>query len=215
MKRRNFVKNVVLGTSAGVLATGIQAKPRAKTPVEIEGPYYPVAPQNDKDADLTRVKGKTGVAKGEVIEVFGQILDQNGKPVKGATIDLWQANTFGKYRHPHDENDLPLDENFQGWAIIKSDHEGKFKVRTIMPGIYPIPEVPGMIRTPHIHYKVSKGGYESLLTQMYFPDHPVNTQDPLIRKKTAEETALMTAKRINIASTDLTQYEYNMVIEKV
>lgn len=210
--RRNFIKKLVIGTSACVVGTKIQAK--EITPSEMEGPYYPITPQDDKDADLTRVKGKSGVAKGEKIEVFGQIMDQNSNPIEGVTVDLWQANSHGKYHHPHDPNPKPLDENFQPWAILKSGAKGEYKIKTIVPGIYPITGT-DMKRTPHIHFKISKNGYKSLLTQMYFPNHPANAADPLIMDRTKKETELMTAKKIKQLPNGITQYQFNIIIEKI
>jgi protocatechuate 3,4-dioxygenase beta subunit len=212
IKRRSFIKGLAAGTSASVFATGLHAK--QTTPEEIEGPFYPITPQKDKDADLTRVKGKSGVAKGEIIEVYGQILDQNANPVEDATIDIWQANTFGKYHHPHDENPKPIDENFQSWAIIQSGTDGLFKMKTVMPGEYPIPDST-WVRTPHIHFKVGKLGYIQLITQLYFPNHPLNARDPLIINKTPEETEQMTAKLVTDDSADTPRYRHDIVIEKL
>lgn len=212
MKRRNFIKNLALGTTASLFTTTIHAK--ITTPSEIEGPFYPIIQQKDKDADLTKVKGKMGIAKGDVIEVFGQITDQDLNPVENVTIDLWQANTFGKYHHPHDESTKPIDDNFQAWAIIQSNAEGLFKIKTIMPGAYPINGTE-ILRTPHIHFKIGKNGYVPLLTQMYFPNHPLNVEDSLIKRKTAEETESMTAKKIVTTSTNILQYQWNIVIEKL
>lgn len=212
IKRRSFIKNFALGTSASLFVTSIHAK--LLTPSEMEGPFYPVKPQKDTDADLTRVKGRTSIAKGELIEVFGHILDQDSKPIENMTIDIWQANTFGKYDHPDDDKPAPLDNDFQGWAIIKSDADGRYKIKTIAPGAYPVGDGTEF-RTPHIHFKISKEGYVPLMTMMYFPHHPLNAQDGLINRKTAQETELMTAKMIGRTSTNFTQYQFDIVIEKL
>jgi protocatechuate 3,4-dioxygenase beta subunit len=212
MKRRSFIKKFSLGTSAYLLANSVHAKLKP-TPTEIEGPYYPIVEQNDKDADLTRVKGKAGVAKGEIIEVSGQIFDLDSNPIEGATIDLWQANSIGKYHHPHDNNSKPVDEYFQAWAIIQSGAEGRYKFKTIMPGAYSL--TPTITRTPHIHYKVGKKGYIPLITQMYFLNHSLNDQDPFIQKKSAQETDQMSAKLIVKTSINITQYQFNMIMKKL
>ncbi|MCJ8271888.1 MAG: hypothetical protein MJK04_21150, partial [Psychrosphaera sp.] len=159
MKRRSFIKNVVLGTVAGVFASSTQAK--MTTPKEAEGPFYPITPQKDQDADLTRVLGKSGIAKGEIIDVFGQVLDQDLKPVEDVTIDLWQANRYGKYHHPHDTNPAPVDEHFQAWAIIQSTTQGRYRFKTIIPGAYAISETSQ--RTPQNQFKIGKKGNVSLL----------------------------------------------------
>lgn len=207
MKRRTFIKQATLGTIASVLATATQAK--MSTPKEAEGPFYPITPQKDKDADLTMVEGKSGVAKGEHIEIFGQVLDQDLNPIEDVTIDLWQANSFGKYHHPHDTSEAPLDEHFQAWAIIQSGAQGRFRVKTVIPGAYPLNSA--QQRTPHIHLKVGKHGYVPLLTQMYFPNQPLNEKDGMFTRKSVEEQMMMTAKR----STNSNQYQYDIIIEKL
>ncbi|MDK1288674.1 protocatechuate 3,4-dioxygenase [Pseudoalteromonas umbrosa] len=205
--RRHFIRNLTLGSLAGLVGIHVQA--RAITPKEMEGPYYPITPQKDKDADLTQVAGKKGKAKGTIIDIFGQVFDDQGNTIEDVTIDLWQANSFGKYHHPHDNSDAPIDAHFQAWAIIQTKAKGHFRFKTVFPGAYPLNAA--QQRTPHIHLKISKRGYHSLLTQMYFPDHPLNQKDGLFRRKTPEEQALMTAKTTEITN----QYRYDIVLAKV
>lgn len=206
--RRAFLKKSLLGTLGAVVAGSVSAQ--TSTPRDAEGPFYPITPQKDKDADLTKVAGKLGTAKGTIIEIHGQVLDTNLQPVEGATIDLWQANSFGKYHHPHDNSDAPIDEHFQSWAIIQSGKEGKFRFKTVMPGAYPYKAKPEDQRTPHIHMKIGKHGYEPVLTQMYFPDQEQNKTDGLYQRKTAEQRAMMTAQYTEKAN----QFLYNIFLEK-
>ncbi|MCH8895792.1 MAG: hypothetical protein IH927_05970, partial [Proteobacteria bacterium] len=134
MDRRNFLKHGVVGGAAGLIVSSAYASylPSLNpTPPETEGPFYPVLAQKDKDFDLTKIEGKQGVAKGNAIIIQGQVLDTDGNPVEDVTVDLWQANAAGRYRHPHDSNEAPLDPNFQGWAIVPSGKEGKFRFRTV------------------------------------------------------------------------------------
>lgn len=207
--RRSFIKKSLIGTAATVFAGSLSAQ--TSTPRDAEGPFYPITPQKDKDADLTKVNGKVGTARGTIIEVFGQVLDTNLNPVEDATIDLWQANSFGKYHHPHDNSDAPIDENFQSWAIIQSGKDGKFRFKTVMPGAYPYQAEPEDQRTPHIHMKIGKHGYEPVLTQMYFPDQKQNETDGLYQRKTKEQQAMMTAQYTDKAN----EFLYNIYLEKV
>ncbi len=207
--RRSFLKNSLLATLGTVVASTVNAQ--TSTPRDAEGPFYPITPQKDKDADLTRVAGKTGTAKGTIIEIYGQVLDTNLEPVEDATIDLWQANSFGKYHHPHDNSEAPVDEHFQSWAIIQSGKEGRFRFKTVMPGAYPFRAKPEDQRTPHIHMKIGKHGYEPVLTQMYFPDQAQNKTDGLYQRKTQEQQAMMTAKRTDKPN----EFIYNIFLEKV
>ena len=207
VQRRSFIKSAIIGSIATAFTATTQAK--MATPRDAEGPYYPITPQKDKDADLTKVDGKNGTAKGEIIEIFGQVLDQDLKPIENVTIDLWQANSFGKYHHPHDDSAAPIDENFQAWAILQSGTEGNFRVKTVMPGAYPL-NSPNQ-RTPHIHLKVSKLGYHSLLTQLYFPDQTLNDKDGLFNRKSPAEQAMMTAKKTAQANV----LKYDIILAKV
>ena len=169
MKRRDFIKRSLFGGALS-LVTGrvLAARP---TPAEIEGPFYPVLAQKDKDFDLTRIQDQAGVARGRLIIIQGRILDMDGKPVEDVTVDLWQANAAGRYRHPHDSSKAPLDANFQGWAIVPSSKDGRFRFKTVYPGAYPASD--DWMRPPHIHFKVSKRGYVELVTQMYFPGEKI------------------------------------------
>ncbi|MEP2774882.1 MAG: protocatechuate 3,4-dioxygenase [Luteolibacter sp.] len=208
MKRRDFLRaGVAGGAVAGV--SGASAGELTWTPSEIEGPFYPVVAQKDKDFDLTKVEGKEGVAKGRVVFVSGVVVDTDGAPVEEATVDLWQANAAGRYRHPHDSNPAPLDPNFQGWAIVPSGVKGEFNFKTVVPGAYPASE--GWVRPPHIHFKVSKKGYVELTTQMYFPGEELNEKDRLLKRKSEEEQEMMVAKLIE---DNPETFHFRIVLEK-
>ncbi len=174
-----------------VSVSGAAAK-TAVTPPEIEGPFYPVVAQKDKDFDLTQIEGREEKAKGDAIEIRGRVLDSDGRPIEGAAVDLWQANAAGKYNHPKDSNKAPIDPNFQGWAIVPSGEEGGFRFKTVKPGVYPA--AADWDRPPHIHFKVTKFGFQPLTTQMYFPGDPLNAKDILLQRKDPEEQAMMIAR---------------------
>ncbi|PHS11968.1 MAG: protocatechuate 3,4-dioxygenase [Blastopirellula sp.] len=205
--RRAFITSGAVGGTLGMLASAADAG--MPTPKETAGPFYPVMVQKDKDFDLTIIEGHKKSAKGQAIMIQGQVLDTNGKPIEDATVDLWQANAAGKYRHPHDPNPVPIDENFQGWAIVPSGKEGKFQFKTIIPGAYPASKT--WMRPPHIHFKVSKRGFVEIVTQMYFPGHKLNEPDRLLNRKTAAEQKMMIAKK---TPGDIDVYAYNIVLEK-
>jgi protocatechuate 3,4-dioxygenase beta subunit len=211
MDRRLFIQTGALLGIASPAATGqALAASLSATPGEAEGPFYPVIAQKDKDFDLTRVDGQTGIAKGTHIIISGEVVDIHGSPIEDATVDIWQANAFGRYRHPHDRNQAPLDENFQGWAIVQSGSNGTFRFRTVLPGAYPATR--NWVRPPHIHYKISKKGYPELVTQMYFPDMKLNESDRLLRAKTPVERELMIASKLDHMVDDLDVYFYRVVL---
>lgn len=117
MNRRNLLKNGVISTAA-LLALPLntvaaeQCAP-GKTPAQTSGPFYPVVDQVDTDADLILVNGAKSEAKGKIVIVEGIVTDQNCQIVPGALVEIWQACESGRYNHPSDPSDAPLDPNFQ------------------------------------------------------------------------------------------------------
>jgi protocatechuate 3,4-dioxygenase beta subunit len=86
-----------------------------------------------RGADLTRLNGRAGQAQGQVIYVTGRILNLRGAPCPGVNLEIWQANGAGRYTHPHDRNPAPRDPNFDGYANVLSDSEGRYRYKTIKP----------------------------------------------------------------------------------
>lgn len=177
VSRRRFLAATAIAGTGTALGSRAMADP-VVTPPQGEGPFYPIVDQADKDADLTVVEGRDGVAQGEVVEVSGRVLDAAGEPIANAVVDIWQANAAGRYAHEADPNPAALDPNFQGWAIMTTDEKGAYRFKTIKPGAYPATS--DWSRPPHIHFKVSRRGYKDLTTQMYFEGEPLNDADALL-----------------------------------
>lgn len=173
----------LLGASLDVLAArgGSPATPRMTA-----GPFYPRSLPADRDADLAQVAGQAGTAAGLILYVSGRVLDARGRPVSGARIELWQANTHGRYTHPNDDSPAPLDPNFQGYGALVAAADGSYRVRTVRPGPY-------SSRTPHIHFAIAGGGAR-LVTQMFFEGERANEADFLYRSLGREERLAVTAR---------------------
>lgn len=170
-------RTVVLGlTAAAASREARSASPLHITPQEMAGPFYPEHPLPDHDYDLTHVRGHSNRARGEVIELVGRVLQSNGTPVRGAAVEVWQANAAGRYRNPNDSNPAPLDPDFQGYARLLSGRDGSFRLLTVKPGAYP--SIIGL-RSPHIHFDIHSADYR-LVTQMYFAGEAHNAADPLL-----------------------------------
>lgn len=189
--RRNLLK--LGGVSALALgATTIMGKQIAalceQTPIQPEGPFYPIADQRDKNTDLTVINGKSEMARGTILYLSGTVHDQNCAPVSNAVVEIWQACETGRYNHPgDDENPAPLDPNFQYWGIAVTDINGNYNFKTIVPGHYPAGT--DWIRPPHIHFKVHKHGIRELITQMYFAGNQYNDADLILKDIPAHERA--------------------------
>ena len=144
-----------------------------RTPHVNLGPFYPLAKPDEVDADLSLVKGRKR-ALGQLIEVSGRVLDLRGRPVPRAQLELWQANAAGRYTHPADPNPAPLDPNFQGYGLLRTDRLGRYRFVSIKPAPYPDPT--GSFRAPHIHLDV-RSARSRLVTQMLFPGEALNKTD--------------------------------------
>jgi protocatechuate 3,4-dioxygenase, beta subunit len=202
-----------LGACAMAAASPLLAATPGVTPAQIEGPFFPTRDQADKDVDLTHVEGHSARALGEVIEVAGQVLDPEGAPLAGALVDVWQANHHGRYAHEKDPNPAPLDPDFQGWARITTDAEGRWSIRTIKPGAYPVN--PGWSRPPHIHFKVALRGYRELITQMYFAGEPLNEVDRLLLEVPEDQRARLVVAFTTAAPAAPARGTFNIVLQPV
>ena len=178
-----------LGESSTVKC--VLAQSLRRTPDQILGPFYPVAKALDAIDDLTRLPGRSGRAEGEILNVMGRVLNLQGEPIRGARLELWQANTHGRYAHPADNNPAPLDSNFEGSAVLTTDAEGRYRFKTIKPGAYRAGR--NTMRPPHIHFRLV-GQYDEFITQMYFDREALNDQDRFLQSTLPEERPLLVSK---------------------
>lgn len=134
-----------------------------------------------------------GVA-GERVRIEGRVLDGDGKPVNDAALEIWQANSHGKYASPEDTQDKPLDPKFRGYGRSLTDSDGHFRFRTIKPGRVPGPD--GKPQAPHLAVTIfMRGLLKQLVTRMYFPDEPANADDPVLALVPAERRPTLVARK--------------------
>jgi protocatechuate 3,4-dioxygenase, beta subunit len=132
------------------------------------------------DADLT-AQG-AGEPLGERIVVTGRVLDEDGRPVRGALLEIWQANAAGRYIHEGDQHPAPLDPNFTGAGRTLTDDDGRYRFVTVKPGAYPWRNHPNAWRPAHIHFSLFGRAFtQRLVTQMYFPGDPLFAHDPIFQ----------------------------------
>lgn len=145
---------------------------------ERTGPVFSNALLRAGDNDLTAQHPSHPV--GERMYVHGRVLDEDGLPVRGALVEIWQANAAGRYRHKVDTYDAPLDPNFTGEGRTITDDNGYYCFKTIKPGPYPWGNHHNAWRPSHIHFSLFGAGILSrLVTQMYFPGDPLQPLDPI------------------------------------
>lgn len=165
--------------------TSDQRTPRQRLrpiPEPARASFVPYAPLRiglkPGEDDLTRIAPGRPLAAGEAIEVMGTVRDADGRPLRHALIEIWNANARGRYTHIEDRSDVPLDPNFLGVGRAITDAHGAYRFRTISPGAYLARPDIGRWRPKHIHLSLIGGGAR-LVTQMYFAGDAHNDRDPM------------------------------------
>jgi protocatechuate 3,4-dioxygenase alpha subunit len=168
------------------------------------GPYVTIGFARSVVVDLAAA----GVS-GERIALAGRVIAAEGKPVDDAVVEIWQANAQGKYAHPEDAQDKPIEPGFRGFGRCLTDAAGRYRFATIKPGRVPGPE--GVEQAPHIVVTVfMRGLLKHLITRVYFPDDPANAQDPVLNLVPAQRRATLIARR---AAGDKAALEWNVILQ--
>lgn len=146
-----------------------------------------------------------GVA-GERISISGRMIDGDGAPVTDAMLEIWQANAQGKYAHPEDTRELPIDERFTGFGRVYTDENGRFRFNTIRPGR--VPAADGGLQAPHLNVTIfMRGMLKQLVTRIYFDGDAANERDPVLATVSKARVETLVAKRNGNA------FEWNVVLQ--
>ncbi|MGH7828221.1 MAG: protocatechuate 3,4-dioxygenase subunit alpha [Candidatus Binatia bacterium] len=145
-----------------------------QTPSQTVGPFYSLGlrrePMNTLVLDST---------PGERIRIEGRVFDGDEKSVPDAMVEIWQANAYGRYNHPDDKQEKPLDASFKGWGRSDTDKAGFYSFETIKPG--PVPCRDDSTQAPHINVAVfARGMLVHAYTRIYFADEGVNDGDRIL-----------------------------------
>ena len=205
----------------GYRSTRLRApgRPLASTPEDLhrlDGPVFGEDALSPFDADLTRQH--EGEPLGERIVVAGRVLDEDGRPVPNALVEVWQANAAGRYRHEADAHPAPLDPNFSGAGRVVTDAEGRYRFVTVKPGAYPWRNHPNAWRPAHIHFSVFGRAFtQRLVTQMYFPGDPLFAYDPIFNAVRDPKARELLVARFDLAAAEpewALAYEWDIVLRR-
>jgi protocatechuate 3,4-dioxygenase, alpha subunit len=165
-----------------------------QTPSQTVGPFYSLG-LTERITNLLA----SDTTQGERIRIEGYVFDGDGKSVPDAMVEIWQANAYGRYNHPDDKQEKPLDPSFLGWGRSGTDKTGVFSFETVKPG--PVPGSDGSVQAPHINVTVfARGMLVHAYTRIYFCDEPANDTDPMlssIKDKDRRQTLIATREEKN------------------
>ncbi|MFC3453913.1 protocatechuate 3,4-dioxygenase subunit beta [Amycolatopsis speibonae] len=168
---------------------------------EVTGPALGPGRIGEFDNDLTQ--GHPGEPQGQRIIVTGRLLDGDGRPIRDSLVEVWQANAGGRYRHTLDRWPSPIDPNFDGAGRTLTDGEGRYTFTTIKPGAYPWKNHDNAWRPAHIHFSVFGSAFtQRLVTQMYFPEDPLFSQDPIFNSIPDEKARQRMIARFDLDRTE-------------
>jgi len=161
-----------------------------QTPSQTVGPFYAIG--------LTRTPMHvmaTDATQGERIRIEGQVFDGDGVAIPDVMVEIWQANAYGRYNHPDDKQEKPLDATFTGWGRSGTDDKCFYSFETIKPG--PVPGNDDSVQAPHINIVVfARGMLVHTFTRIYFNDEPANENDPVLKsiKNKGRRSTLIAAR---------------------
>ena len=184
---------------------------------DLGAPVFRALELGEHDGDLTLNYAQAGQsAIGERILVHGQVVDEAARPVRGALLEVWQANAGGRYRHRNDHYDAPLDPNFGGGGRCLTDDEGRYRFTTIRPGPYPWPNGGNDWRPAHIHFSIFGHAFgQRLITQMYFEGDPHIAICPIVQSIPDARAIDQLVARLDMANSrpmDLRAYRFDLVL---
>lgn len=167
------------------------------------GPFFTIGLDWLNKTDLVGA----GVS-GERVTIAGRVLDGDGKPVPDALLEIWQANSHGKYAHPEDTQKKPLEPGFQGYGRVGVDAEGRFRFMTVKPGA--VPGADGKMQAPHIAVSFfARGLLLRLVTRIYFPEEAANAEDPILSLVEPARRGTLIAKK----SAAQGMLEWNVILQ--
>jgi protocatechuate 3,4-dioxygenase, alpha subunit len=167
------------------------------------GPFFTIGLDWLRKANLVG----SGVS-GERITIAGGVLDGNGNAVPDALLEIWQANSHGRYAHTEDNQNKPLEPGFQGYGRVGVDENGRFSFTTVKPGA--VPGLDGKMQAPHIAVSFfARGLLLRLVTRIYFPEELANANDHVLNLVEPARRETLIAKKTTVPG----KLEWNVVLQ--
>ena len=190
------------------------------TNTEMTGPLFDEKIIDKNANDLTlNFSQNGGKALGQEIFVYGIVKDEFGKPQSNVLIEIWQANSGGKYRHQSDNNDVSLDPNFAGCGRFLTSKDGRYHFKTIQPGAYPYPNRGIEWRPMHIHFSLFGRSFaQRLVTQMYFEGDPLISTCPMINSIPDKKSRKLLISKLDFSKTEshkILAYNFDLVLRGI
>lgn len=187
------------------------------TKSEMSGPTFGHEKLGELDNDLIRNFSQDGTeAIGQRMIVYGQVLDENARPVPHTLVEYWQANAGGRYRHKKEGYVAALDPNFGGFGRSITDENGFYHFRTVKPGAYPWPNGGNDWRPAHIHFSIFGHGFQQrLITQMYFEGDPLIWRCPIVKTIPDEDAIRRLVAPLDMNATlpmDMRAFKFDIVL---
>lgn len=171
-------------------------RPDGITPSQTVGPYfkYGLTPNGEYEwNDAFTNNLLTPDTSGERIRVEGRVYDGDGAVIPDCMLEIWQADSQGRFSDPQDKRALP-NSSFKGFGRVGTDKSGGYAFDTIKPGV--VPDADGKPQAPHIVLAVfARGMLLHLYTRIYFDDEAANTSDSVLALVPADRRATLIAKR--------------------
>jgi protocatechuate 3,4-dioxygenase alpha subunit len=156
--------------------TLLPTSPYCTSPYCTIGPFFP-GEFAEGCGDLTNFEGQR--ARGQHIVLRGRIVEEGNRPIQNAIIEIWQPDANGVFQHPLDPRFEEVDPGFFGWGRVRTDKDGGFEFRTVMPGAYAAED--GTVRCPHLNLMVLAIGLtRRLITTVFFGDPAGRISDPVL-----------------------------------
>jgi protocatechuate 3,4-dioxygenase beta subunit len=173
------------------------------------GPFFPNQ-FSDGCNDLTRNNGK--IARGQHIVLSGRVLEEGAKPTVNTILEIWQPDANGIFRHPLDPRSGQADPGFFGWGRTRTDANGRYEFRTVLPGGY---EWEDSMRCPHLNIMVLAIGLtRRLVTTAFFPEQPGEPRDLVFNSVTdpGARSRLIASRDPNADADGAIGYRFDLIL---